>query len=56
MYTVDICQVVFIFQFWLQSSVLLTLLHKGVQGACVTPLVACHSTGTSSLTGDLISS
>ena len=32
------------------------LLHGGVQGACTIPLVAHHSTGTSSLTGDSISS
>ena len=31
-------------------------LHGGVQGACTTPPVAYHSTGTSSLTGDSISS
>ena len=31
-------------------------LHGGVQGACATPAVARHSTGTSSSTGDSISS
>ena len=55
-YTVDICQVVFISQFWSQSSVLLTLLHRSVQGACATPPVARHSASTSSSTSDSISS
>ena len=31
-------------------------LHRGVQGTCATPPVAHHSTGTSSSTGDSISS
>ena len=31
-------------------------LHRGVQSACTTPPVACHSTGTSSSTSDSISS
>ena len=55
-YTVNIRRVVFISQFWSQSSVLLTLLHGGVQGACATPPVTRRFASASSSTGDSISS
>ena len=54
-YTVDICRVVFITSL-VEVLCSADITSQGVQGACTTPPVACHSTGTSSLTGDSISS